>query len=67
MKDKTTQKKKKLSWTVLYLCFGAGIGLAMGILMHNLFAGLCSGVAMALCLGTAMDAADRKRSQSVSL
>lgn len=59
------REKPQVSWMAIYLCFGVSIGMALGTLMHNLSAGMCGGMAMALCVGTAMDAAERKRRKAV--
>lgn len=59
------REKPQVSWTAIYMCFGLSIGLAIGNLMTNLGAGMCCGMGMALCVGAAMDGAERKRRKSV--
>lgn len=59
------REKPQTSWMAVYMCFGASIGCAMGSLMENIGAGMCYGMAMAMCLGAAMDASQRKRRKAV--
>lgn len=59
------REKPVLSWLTVYLCFGMSIGLALGVLMKRPVFGMCAGMAVAACLGAAMDAAERKRRASI--
>lgn len=59
--DKYELEKPPSSFTSIYMSLFLGVGLCFGTAFKNTALGLCFGVAIGLCLGSAMDADDKKK------
>ena len=57
--------KQKTSWTALYLIIGIIVGLALGIIVNNGYAGLGVGVFFAVIVGSSMDLKEKHYRESV--
>lgn len=55
------REKPQSTFMTLYMAAFMGVGLCFGVAFDNLAIGLCFGVGIGLCIGSAMDAQDRKK------
>ena len=59
---KGDKSEKDIQYMPIGMCLGLSIGTAVGVAMGNLSIGMCMGLGIGLCFGSALDAANRKKS-----
>ena len=58
--------ENKTQYMPIFMCIGISIGMAIGAAFDNISVGMCLGLGFGVCLGSFLDAKNRKESENVS-
>ncbi len=65
MKEKRDKPKATpaTSYTPIFMCMGVSLGVTLGVTLDNLSLWMPIGISFGLCVGSALDAGNRKKAE----